>query len=432
VQSWETSTNRNKLFAKQGNKQFSSGGGSNSVKISINSTKYQTIDGFGWCMTEGSALWISELSESARRELLTDLFSVENGIGSAAVRVPIGASDLSEYGYTYQDNRNSAFSLDGPDGTYLVPVLRQIVEINPNVKFIGSPWSAPAWMKTNNNLHGGSLSSSNFDAYADYFINYFKAMKAQNINFYAVTIQNEPLHDGNTPSMYMSKEDQYNFVEKNLGPKLRSSDYKNVKLIGWDHNCDNTEYPIYVARSEYIEGSAFHLYSGTIDALSKTYEATGKSVYFTEQYTASDGDFGGDFSWHLQNVMIGTVNNWGKVAFEWNAGSNEKWEPHTDNGGCGVCKGAFTINSNSKAVTKNVAYYTVAHMSKVTRTNAVRIGSSSSNGNLHHSAFSNPDGTTSVVVFNSGSSAITFDIQHNGNHVSYTLDGNTAASIIWE
>lgn len=213
---------------------------------------------------------------------------------------------------------------------YLIPVLQQIVQINPNVKFLASPWSAPAWMKTTYNgkqqLRGGKLKKEHFVDYAQYILNYFKEMEKLGLKFHSMTIQNEPLTEHNWPSMYMSKEDQYDFVENYLGPILTNNGYGYIKLIGYDHNCDNTEYPIYVARSQYIEGSAFHLYGGSIAALSTVYNATKKSVYFTEQWTDGNGDFGSDFAYHLQQIMLGTVNNMGKIALEWNVASDQNWD----------------------------------------------------------------------------------------------------------
>lgn len=438
VSSWQTSTNKSKLFQKQSNVQFVDGAGTNSTKIMINpALKYQTIEGFGWTMTQGSAYMIMQLSESERHNLLEELFSVEKGLGSATIRVALGASDLGQGAYTYQDDRNKAFNLVGPDLEYLIPVLQQIVQINPNVKFLASPWSAPAWMKTTYNgkqqLRGGKLKKEHFVDYAQYILNYFKEMEKLGLKFHSMTIQNEPLTEHNWPSMYMSKEDQYDFVENYLGPILTNNGYGYIKLIGYDHNCDNTEYPIYVARSQYIEGSAFHLYGGSIAALSTVYNATKKSVYFTEQWTDGNGDFGSDFAYHLQQIMLGTVNNMGKIALEWNVASDQNWDPHTNDGGCDRCMGAITIHNQTKTIAKNVTYYTVAHMSKVTRYGSVRIASTGSNANdMSFAAFQNPDNTYSIVLYNSSSSTKSFDIVFQNKSFSYTLSGKTAISYLWK
>lgn len=439
VESWQTSTNKSKLFQKQTDGLFAAGTGSNSIKITIDpAIEYQTVEGFGWTMTQGSAYMIMQLSEANQTALLKDLFSVEDGMGSATVRVALGASDLGQGAYTYQDDQSKAFSLEGPDLTYLIPVLQKIVQINPNVKFMASPWSAPAWMKTafsgagKQQLRGGSLKKEHFGTYADYILKYFQEMEKLGLKFHSMTIQNEPLTEHNWPSMYMSKEDQYDFVENYLGPKLANNGYGYINLIGYDHNCDNTEYPIYVARSQYIEGSAFHLYGGDISALTTVYNSTKKSVYFTEQWTGGNGSFSDDFSFHMRQIMLGTVNNMGKVALAWNVASDQNWDPHTDDGGCDLCMGAVTIHNSTKAITKNVTYYTTAQMSKVTKDGSVRIGSSGTNASgLVFAAFQNPDNFTSLVVFNTDGSSKTFDIVWQGQSHAYTLSGNTVASLMW-
>ncbi|MCL1944012.1 MAG: RICIN domain-containing protein [Candidatus Azobacteroides sp.] len=436
VQSWQTSANRSKLLQRQNDVDFIAGSGSNGTKITIDdAVTYQTIDGFGWTMTQGSAYWLMQLSQAARTAILKELFSLEDNdkyIGSASMRIALGASDLGQGVYTYQDDRNKPFSLAGPDLDYLIPVLKEVVAINPDIKLMASPWTAPPWMKNNDHFIGGKLRTDCYAAYADYFLNYFQAMEDQGIKIYAVTVQNEPLHDGNNPSMYMSKEEQYDFVENHLGPKIRASKFKEVKIIGYDHNCDNTDYPIYVARSQYIDGSAFHLYGGSIDAMTTVYNATGKSVYFTEQWTGGNDPFDSDFRYHMENVQIRSVKNYAKTAYAWNVASDQNWQPHTDNGGCNLCKGALTINSNSKAITYQATFYTAAQMSKAAKSGAVRIKSTSGDGDLLEVAFSNPDGSTALVVYNRGGQQKNFDVVYNGSACSYSLAGNTAASLIWK
>src|SRR5690606_33501108 len=182
----------------------------------------------------------------------------------------------------------------------------------------------------------------------------------------AITIQNEPLHDGNNPSMYMTAADQALFIKDYLGPAFENANIQ-TKIIAWDHNCDRPEYPMEILSDPeayaYTDGSAFHLYAGDISALSTLHNAfPEKDVYFTEQYTASDGSFDGDLKWHLKNVIIGAMRNWSKNALEWNLANNEYFGPHTP-GGCTVCKGGVTIGSSGN-ITRNVGYYIVAHASK--------------------------------------------------------------------
>ena len=123
----------------------------------------------------------------------------------------------------------SKFSLEGPDLTYLIPVLQEIVAINPDIKIIATPWSPPKWMKTSNSYIGGELKE--YDIYAKYFIKYFEAMKEQGINIWAITPQNEPHHPHNEPSMYMTKEQQVDFINRYLGPAIANSEFKHVKIM---------------------------------------------------------------------------------------------------------------------------------------------------------------------------------------------------------
>ncbi|MDR2475816.1 MAG: RICIN domain-containing protein [Bacteroidales bacterium] len=436
VQSWKTSCSESKKLQAQTDGVFANGNGSNSAKISINpQSTFQTVDGFGWTMTQGSAYWLMQMTQANRQALLSEVFSQNSGLGSSFIRIGLGATDLSQGSYTYHDNQSAGFSLTVPDLTYLIPVLQEIKTINPDVKLLATPWSAPAWMKDNNYLAwGGRLRTDKYADYAQYFLNYLNAMHSHGLDIYAIAVQNEPLNGGNNPAMEMTKEQQYDFVNGYLGVLLKNStnpEYiRNVKIIGYDHNCDNTAYPIYVAQSQYIDGTAFHLYGGDISAMTTVHNATGKDVYFTEQYTAANGNFGSDFEWHIKNVMLGSVNNWGKTALAWNFASNENWQPHNENT-CEDCKGAVTVNSSTKNITRNVSYYTIAHFSKIAKDGALRIASSSTDNSLMHAAFTNPDGSASLVVFNEASSAKTFDIQYQGNSCTYTLEGKTVASLIW-
>jgi len=435
AQAWITAPGANRLMQMQATQQMQSVSNVPSGALVLSTaTSYQQIDGFGWMLTQGSAKLLMQLSEAERKNILTELYSVEQGMGSSVVRIAIGASDLSESDYTYSmsyDASLSNFSLAGPDMTYLIPVLREIVQINPSVKILAVPWTAPVWMKTDTKGHGGymggTLSKSNYSIYALYFVRYLQAMQAEGFNIWAVSPQNEPLHDGNNPSMTFTKESEYSFVHGHLGPKLEENGFAHVKILCYDHNCDNTAFPIYVAKSKYVDGSAFHLYGGDISALSEVYRKTGKDVYFTEQYTAGNGSFAGDYSWHMQNVMLGSVNNYGRCAIEWNLVSDPTYSIHTD-GGCTTCQGALTING-SAITARNVSYYIVTTMSRVVRTGAVRIAGSGASS-FQSAAFRNPDGSLAVVAYNRESGAQTLTIAFEGKTLTYSVPGSGAISVL--
>ena len=257
-------------------------------------------------------------------------------------------------------------------------------------------------------------------------------MKNEGITIDAITPQNEPLHGGNNPSMVMTASHQANFIKNHLGPAFRNANI-STKIVAFDHNCDRPDYPITVLSDKdanpYIDGSAFHLYGGDISALGDV-KATfpTKNVYFTEQWTSSTGDFGGDLKWHLKNVIIGSMRNWSKIALEWNLANNSQFKPHTE-GGCNMCKGAITINS-SENFDRNVGYYIVAHASKFVPQNSIRIASSQS-GNLNNVAFKRADGKIVLIVENDGNSPETFNIKINGKIATTSLDAGAVATYIF-
>lgn len=286
-------------------------------------------------------------------------------------------------------------------------------------------------MKDNNSSIGGSLLPQYYSVYAQYFVKYIQAMKARGITIDAVTVQNEPQHGGNNPSMVMSAAQQADFVKNHLGPAFRSANL-NTKIIIWDHNCDNPNYPITILNDagakQFIDGSAFHLYAGDISAMSTVRNAhPDKNLYFTEQWTSADGDFGGDLIWHMRNVIIGSMRNWSKVALEWNLANDPSFRPYTP-GGCSKCKGALTINGSN--VTRNVSYYIVAQASKFVPAGSIRINSTLP-GTLYNVCFKRPDGKKVLIVLNDGSRSSTFNIKHNGKWVTTTLAAGDVATYIW-
>ncbi|MEJ7913881.1 MAG: glucosylceramidase [Chitinophagaceae bacterium] len=272
--------------------------------IDIDTTQtFQTIDGFGYTLTSGSATVINNLDPGAKAQLLKELFSRDGeGIGISYLRVSIGASDLSASVYTYDDvglgdtdTSLSKFTLQ-PDRAHVIPLLKEILAINPAIKILGSPWTPPVWMKDNGKSVGGSLIQKYYAVYAQYFVKYIQQMKAEGIVIDAITPQNEPLHPGNNPSLLMVAADQATFIKTHLGPAFANAGIK-TKIITYDHNCDRPDYPLAILADagarQYVDGSAFHLYAGDISVLSQVHNAyPDKNVYFTEQYTASNSGGG--------------------------------------------------------------------------------------------------------------------------------------------
>ncbi|WP_375436868.1 glycoside hydrolase family 30 beta sandwich domain-containing protein [uncultured Hymenobacter sp.] len=436
---WTTNLDKSALFYRSTLPlNFQAPVGSNPTIIVDTTQTYQTIDGFGYTLTGGSAQLLNQMSAATRAPLLKELFATdETNIGTSYLRVSIGASDLDATVFTYDDPTNgqpdptlAQFTLT-PDRTHLIPVLKEILALNPSLKILGSPWTAPAWMKTNNSYIGGSLKPEYYANYAQYFVKYLQGMQAEGIRLDAITIQNEPLNPDNNPSMLMTAPEQATFVKSHLGPALRAAGL-TTKIILYDHNLDRTDYPLAVLGDaqarDYVDGSVFHLYAGNISALSAVHDAfPNKNVYFTEQWVGGPGNFAADFSWHINNLIIGATRNWSRNVLEWNLAADQNYGPHTS-GGCGTCLGALTINGTS--VTRNTAYYTVAHAAKFVRPGSVRIATNVPT-NLPNVAFKAPDGKKVLVVQNSGGSSATFDIQYRGKVVSSTLAGGSVGTYVW-
>ncbi|HSO85784.1 MAG TPA: hypothetical protein VLQ91_04480, partial [Draconibacterium sp.] len=274
-----TKPDKSALFAKQ-ETGFSVATDKSLPAIEVNADKiFQEMDGFGFTLTGGSAFHINNMSAAKRHELLTELFAFDKeNIGISYLRISLGASDLDAEVFSYNDLPEGEtdvnmerFSL-APDKKFLIPVLQEILAINPEIKILASPWSPPTWMKTNNASKGGSLKPEYYDAYAKYFVKYVQEMQNEGIRIDAITVQNEPLHPGNNPSLLMPATEQADFIKRSLGPAFKASGVK-TKIIIYDHNADKPEYPITVLNDpearKYIDGSAFHLYGGVIENVSK-------------------------------------------------------------------------------------------------------------------------------------------------------------------
>lgn len=435
VDFWLTKNDQSVLLQKQSTVlSFGTVSNTNS-NIDVDTTQlFQTIDGFGFTLTGGSAYVINQLNAAGKANLLTELFgNGDNSIGISYLRISIGSSDLNSSVFSYDDTPSDStlanFSLT-PDETDLIPLLKEILLINPGIKIIAAPWSPPVWMKDNDNSIGGSLQTQYYDVYAKYFVKYIQQMKAEGITIDAVTPQNEPLNPGNNPSLLMTADEQTNFIKNNLGPAFQSAGI-TTKIITYDHNCDRPDYPTTVlsdaAANVFINGSAFHLYAGDISALTIVHNAyPDKQLYFTEQYTASSGDFGGDLKWHLKNVVIGSMRNWSRIALEWNLANDASYGPHTS-GGCTTCKGALTIGTS---VSRNVAYYIIAHASKFVPAGSVRIASNIT-GSLQNVAFKTPAGKKVLIVENDGATGTTFNIRFKGKWATTTLPAGAVGTYTW-
>ncbi|MBA4053303.1 MAG: glucosylceramidase [Marivirga sp.] len=441
VDMWITSGDRKSLLSHSLEPLVFSSVTTSDALIEIDSTQaFQEIDGFGYALTGGSALLLRQkLTPEQREKILKELF-LQNGnnIGISYLRISVGASDLDERPFTYDDQPAgrtdislSDFSL-AADTVNLIPVLKEILTLVPDLKIMASPWSAPSWMKSNNSPKGGSLKKEYYDAYARYFVKYIEGMASEGIFIDAITLQNEPENPHNNPSMVMTAEEQANFVKNNLGPAFKAKRIK-TKIVVFDHNCDHPEYPIKIldddGARQYIDGSAFHLYLGEIDALSKVRNAhPDKNIYFTEQWTSGKGDFGGDLRWHVKNLIVGATRNWSRNVLEWNMASDPEFNPHTTDGGCTECLGALTIGDS---IVRNVSYYVIGHASKFVRPGSFRIASNIIDG-LPNVAFIHPSGQKVLIVLNDSNEQKTFGIKFKGRVAQSTVTPGSVATYSWK
>jgi glucosylceramidase len=438
---WITNPDKSALFAEQNEALVFGEKVNRGQVITIDEKKtYQSVDGFGFALTGGSAMHIMKMNVEDRAKLLHEIFAVDGkNIGVSYLRLSIGSSDLNEHIFSYDDlpqgetdTAMEKFDL-GPDRKDVIPVLKEILAISPSIKILGSPWSPPVWMKTNNDTRGGRLKPQYYSAYARYFVKYIQQMKAAGITIDAITVQNEPLHPGNNPSILITAPEEKDFVKNNLGPAFEAAGF-HTKILVYDHNADRPDYPITILddpeAAKYIDGSAFHLYGGKIEALTEVHNAhPGKNIYFTEQMVVQFGDTNKmNISHPVTDIIVGALRNWCRIVLEWNLAAGPDFKPYTDRGGCSMCQGAVTIDGD--AVTKNLAYYSIAHVSKFVTPGSVRIASNYVDS-IPNVAFTTPAGKKVLIVVNKSSNKQYFTIRYNGKDAATALEGKAVGTFVW-
>lgn len=421
-------------------------------------TKYQEMDGFGVAITGSSCYNLLKMTPENRAAILKESFDPETGYGFSYIRISVACSDFSLDEYTYCDKPGiENFAIHELDKRDLFPILKEILAINPNVKIMASPWTCPKWMKVNNlkdlkpfdSWTSGQLNPKYYEDYATYFVKYIEAMKAEGFNIDAITIQNEPLNRGNSASLYMTWQEQRDFVKTALGPAFEKADIK-TKIVVYDHNYnydedkaenyDQGQYPLKIYEdadaAKYIDGAAYHAYGGRYTELEKIHAARpDKNLYFTEISIGLWGDgytFGGDLMWNMREVCIGTINNYNKAIMMWNYMLDDKHGPDRP-GGCNICLGAIDIDSKDYAtMTKNSHYYVMAHLSKVIKPGAYRI---KSEGNvaegIYYTAFQNNDKSYSIVILNDTDAEQTVTVTSKEKAFSYNIPAKSVISCIW-
>jgi len=422
-------------------------------------TRFQTMDGFGAAVTGSTAFNLMQMTQENRTKFLRETFSETEGMGQSYIRISIGCSDFSLSEYTCCDEPGiENFALTTEETDYVIPILKEILAINPNVKILGSPWTPPRWMKVNNltdlrpfnSWTSGQLNPAYYGDYADYFVMWIRAFEAEGIRIHAVTPQNEPLNRGNSASLYMTWQEQRDFVKNALGPKMAAAGV-TTKIYIYDHNynydsdkpenADQGQYPLKIyADSEaagFIAGAAYHNYGGNREELNHIHQSRpDKELLFTETSIGTWND-GRNLETRLiddmREVALGTVNNWCKGVIVWNLMLDTDRGPNRE-GGCQTCYGAVDIDrTNYRTITRNSHYFIVGHLSSVVKPGAVRIGTSGfPESGFYHAAFENSDGTYAVVLLNSTAAARVITLDDGSNHFAYEVPAKSVISYRWK
>lgn len=432
----------------------------NSLSITVDTARrFQVMDGFGVAITGSSCHNLLKMKPDDRHRLLTETFDPVAGAGYSYIRISIGCSDFSMDEYTCCDQPGiDNFAIHRYDTDELFPILKEILAIHPEIKILASPWTCPIWMKVNNLTEkkpyprwtGGQLNPDYYADYATYFVRYIREMEKAGFPVYAVTLQNEPLNRGNSASLYMSWQEQRDFIKTALGPAFRDSGIATL-IYAYDHNYDydahkpdcrdQVGYPTHIYNdpqaSAYVSGAAFHAYGGDKSELKSIVAAhPEKGIYFTEMSIGLWGNgysFGGDLMWNMREVCLGTINLGNKAVMMWNFLLDDQHGPYRP-GGCNICLGAVDIQSSDyKTLTRNSHFYTMAHLSKVIRPGAVRLAAEGEKAEgLYYSAFRNPDQSYSVVMQNDTKAERPVSICLGDQVLNYTLPAESVASCRWK
>jgi glucosylceramidase len=425
---------------------FGPAGGSANQTITVNeNTTYQSFEGGGASFADSSA-WLlnssNTISAATRDQVMRDLFDPVNGIGLAFVRNPMGASDLARFNYSYDDTccdlSNFSISHDLAD---VVPLTKQARQLNPNLKVMGSPWSAPAWMKDNNDfVHRGWLKAEYYPMYAQYFVKYIQQNEAQGNHINYVSVQNEPTCCGSDSTGYASMNwngsGLLEFTKNHLFPALHAAGLSTKVLIldyNWGNYNDLGSVPIADAtlrNDPNFGGIAWHGYGGDVNLQTQVHnQYPNVNAYMTEH---SGGTWIPNQQVEDMNNLIDYTRNYDKSWVKWGIALDEAHLPYVG-AGCNVCTGLVTVHRNDSQrgqVTKTVEYYTMGHLTKFVKPGALRIDSTA-NSSVKNVAWKNPDGSKSLIAFNTTAGNQSVRVNWGSQSFTYTLPTKTSATFTW-
>lgn len=416
---------------------------------------FQTMDGFGAAVTGSSCYNLMQMKAADRKAFLQRTFSPKKGLGFSYIRISIGCSDFSLSEFTCCDTPGiENFALTSEDLDYVIPILKEILAINPKILILGSPWTCPRWMKVNNledlqpfnSWTSGQLNPKYYQDYAEYFVRWIHAFEEKGVPIHAITIQNEPLNRGNSASLFMGWQEQQTFIAEAIGPAFKKAGL-TTKIYAFDHNYnydrmpEQQQYPLRVYDNEkaasFLSGAAYHNYGGNRRELLRIgKERPDKELIFTETSIGMWND-GRNLQKRLvddmREVALGTVLNGCRAVIVWNLMLDTERGPYRP-GGCSTCYGAVDIDRNDwRTITPNSHYYIIGHLSCVVKPGAVRIGTSyMPESGLMYGAFRNVDGSLAYVVLNETESEKTVSVTTDGEkYVNLNIPARAVCSAVW-
>ncbi|MDH6370181.1 glucosylceramidase [Paenibacillus sp. VTT E-133280] len=385
--------------------------------------EYQEMEGFGGALTEASAVTIAKLSEAKQKEIIDAYFDPKDGIGFTLCRSHIQSCDFSLGNYAYVEEGDAELrSFDiSRDQESIIPLIKNAAAaVGEDFRLFSSPWSPPAFMKTNGQMNGGGALKPEYrEAWANMFVKYIQAYAAEGIDIWAVSVQNEAKAVQIWDSCLYTAEEEKDFVRDYLGPALEQAGLAHVKVMIWDHNKERVYDRAKVAfedqeASKYIWGICFHWYSGDhFEALSAVHDRfPDKKLFFSEGCQEGGVHLG---SWNTGerygHDIIGNLNNWMSCWTDWNIVLDEQGGPnHVGN----FCDAPIIGDTKNDEIIFESSFYYIGHFSKYIRPGAKRIGHSKYTDKLETTAFRNPDGTIAVIVMNRTEQELPFSLRfHN-------------------
>ena len=439
---WVTTADGRSVLSRRPDVSFSSGP-SQGLDVAVDDDRrYQHFYGIGASVTGASAALIDGLPDAARDDVMSALFSRRDGIGLSLLRQPLGANDFSVGSYSYDDvpagesdPALAGFSL-GRDGTHVLPLVREARLLNPSLAVVASPWSAPAWMKTEGSLVGGSLAPEHARAYADYMVRALEEYAAAGVPVQGITLQNEPSYSPpGYAGMTLSVDQQRDLLDNHLAPAL---DAAGLAPHVWalDDNFDRwPDADALLSDPETranVYGVAFHCYRGDVSALRTIRDRhPDVPVAISE---CSGGHWSPDFAdalrWDARNLLVHGIRNGASWLVKWNAALDPDGGP--TNGGCQDCQGLLTIDPDTGAVVRTPAFYAWGHVGRFVTPGAQVIGSTShGSGSIETVAFRNPDGSHVLLALNSGSHERSFRVTWKDRSFGYTLPAGALSTFTW-